>query len=109
MKADGVASLTARSYTVHSTIDAQLQRDTEAALQEGLARYELSTGRMQFRGPEANIADAVRKLDGDNRSGGMPAMPAWQQALQAVRLPLYDVHWTPAVVVAKGGGKKGED
>jgi membrane carboxypeptidase/penicillin-binding protein len=109
-KADGVASLTARSYTVHSTIDAQLQRDTEAALQEGLARYELSTGRMQFRGPEANIADAVRKLDGDNRSGGMPAtMPAWQQALQAVRLPLYDVHWTPAVVVSKGGGKKGDD
>jgi penicillin-binding protein 1A len=104
-KADGVASLTARSYTVHSTIDAQLQRDTEAALQEGLARYELSTGRMQFRGPEANIADAGRKLDVDNRSG----MPAWQQALQAVRLPLYDVHWTPAVVVSKGGGKKGDD
>ena len=40
-KTDGVASLTAESYTVHSTIDAQLQRDTEAALQEWLARYEL--------------------------------------------------------------------
>jgi membrane carboxypeptidase/penicillin-binding protein len=26
-----------------------------------------------------------------------------------VRLPLYDVHWTPAVVVSKGGGKKGDD
>src|SRR6516165_2589790 len=37
-KTDGVASLTAESYTVHSTIDAQLQHDTEAALQEGLAR-----------------------------------------------------------------------
>jgi penicillin-binding protein 1A len=104
-KADGVASLTARSYTVHSTIDAQLQRDTEAALQEGLAHYELSTGRMQFRGPEANIGDAVRKLEGDNRA----ATPAWQQALQAVRLPLYDVHWTPAVVLTKGGGKKGDE
>ena len=56
-KAHGVASLTARSYTVHSTIDAQLQRDTEAALQEGLARYGLSTGRMQFRGPEAKGVD----------------------------------------------------
>ena len=33
-------------------------------------------------------------------------MPAWQQALQAVHLPLYDVHWTPAVVVQKGDGKK---
>jgi membrane carboxypeptidase/penicillin-binding protein len=120
-KADGIASLSARSYTVHSTIDAQLQRDTEAALQEGLARYELSTGRMQFRGPEANIGDAVRKLESANRAG-MPAAaptatltatpaasPAWQQALQAVRLPLYDVHWTPAVVLSKGGSKKGDE
>jgi membrane carboxypeptidase/penicillin-binding protein len=105
-KTDGITSLTARSYTVHSTIDAQLQHDTEAALQEGLARYELSTGRMQFRGPEANIGDAVRKLESDNRAG----TPAWRQALQAVRLPLYDVHWTPAVVLSKGGsGKKGDE
>ena len=104
-KADGVASLTARSYTVHSTIDAQLQRDTEAALQEGLAHFELSTGRMQFRGPEANIGEVVRKLESDNRTG----LPAWQQALQAVRLPLYDVHWTPAVVLSKGGSKKGDE
>src|SRR6516162_8233615 len=112
-KADGVTSLTARSYTVHSTIDAQLQRDTEAALQEGLARYELSTGRIQFRGPEANIGEAVRKLESDNRAGMSAATPtgtpAWQQALQAARPPLYDVHWTAAVVLSKGGGKKGDD
>jgi penicillin-binding protein 1A len=100
-KTDGVDSLTAQSYTVHSTINAQLQRETEAALQEGLAQYELSSGRVQFRGPEANIADAVKKI-GAHASG----MPAWQQALQALRLPLYDVHWTPAVIVQKGDGKK---
>ena len=41
---DGIESLTAQSYTVHSTINAQLQRDTEAALQEGLAQYEMSRG-----------------------------------------------------------------
>jgi membrane carboxypeptidase/penicillin-binding protein len=104
-KSDGVSSLTARSYTVHSTIDAQLQRDAEAALQEGLARYELSTGRMQFRGPEANISDAIRKVESGNRTGA----PAWQQALQSMRLPLYDVHWTPGVVLSKGGGKKGDE
>src|SRR6204780_3276076 len=68
-----------------------LQRDTEAALQEGLARYEMSSGRVVFRGPEANIADAVAKLEVDNKTG----TPAWQQALRAVRLPLYDVHWAP--------------
>jgi len=98
-KADGISNLTADPYTVHSTINAQLQHDTEAALQEGLARYELSMGRIQFRGPEANIVDAVRKLEVDNHAG----IPAWQQALQALHLPLYDVHWTPAVVVLKGG------
>jgi membrane carboxypeptidase/penicillin-binding protein len=103
-KADGVASLTADSYTVHSTINAQLQHDTEAALQEGLAHYEISTGRAQFRGPEANIADAVQKLEVDNKS----ALPAWQQALQAVHLPLYDVHWTTAVVLQKGGKYGGD-
>jgi penicillin-binding protein 1A len=105
---DGVESLTAGSYTVHSTINAQLQRDTEAALQEGLALYEISADRVVWRGPEANIADAVEKLTGSapaehggpNRSG----TPAWQLALKAVHLPLYDVHWTPAVVVQKSPG-----
>jgi penicillin-binding protein 1A len=48
-KTDGVEGLTTDSYTVHSTIDAQLQRVTEAALQEGLAQYELSAGRVQLR------------------------------------------------------------
>jgi penicillin-binding protein 1A len=36
-------------------------------------------------------------------------MPAWQQALQDLRLPLYDVHWTPAVIVQKGDSKKGDN
>jgi penicillin-binding protein 1A len=100
-KADGVDNLTADSYTVHSTINAALQHDTEAALQEGLARYEIAAGRMEFRGPEANIADAVKNLDNGNR-GGASVTPAWQQALEAVHLPLYDVHWTPAVVLQDG-------
>jgi penicillin-binding protein 1A len=102
-KADGVDSLIADSYTVHSTINAQLQHDAEAALQEGLARYEIANGRAQFRGPEANIADAVLKLQVDNPS----STPAWQQALQAVHLPLYDVHWTPAVVLQKATNSNG--
>src|ERR1700733_11096040 len=104
-KADGVNSLTADSYIVHSTINGQLQHDTEAALQEGLARYEMSSGRVVFRGPETNIADAVAKLKTDKK----PAAPAWQRALQTVPLPLYDVHWTPDAVVQKGDSRKGDD
>jgi membrane carboxypeptidase/penicillin-binding protein len=99
-KTDGVGSLTADSYTVHSTIDAQLQRDTEAALQEGLARYELSAGHVKFQGAEANLADAIQKFMPDQQA----STPPWQRALQAVHLPLYDVHWTPAVIVQKGDG-----
>ncbi len=122
-KSAGVANLTAAPYAVHSTINAALQRDTEAALQEGLARYEIAAGRMQFHGAEANIADAVQKLSADGASSAagtagaagaagsapaaMPAAPAWQQALQTVHLPLYDVHWEPAVVLDKGGGTHG--
>ena len=33
--------------------------------------------------------------------------PAWQQALASARLPLYDVHWTPAVVVEKPRRQEG--
>jgi len=104
-KNDGVDNLTADSYTVHSTINKQLQRDTETALQEGLAHYEMSMGRVQFRGPEANIADAVQK----KAVGSQSSAPYWQQALQSAQLPLYDVHWTPVVVLLKGNGQNGGD
>jgi len=110
-RADGIPTLTAEPYTVHSTINAALQREAETALQEGLARFEMSNGRTQYRGPEANIADAVQKLSGAKTggaaSGASNALPAWQQALQEVRLPLADVHWDPVVVLDKGG-KRGD-
>jgi membrane carboxypeptidase/penicillin-binding protein len=112
-KSDGVASLTAEPYTVHSTINASVQRVAESALQEGLAHYEIAAGRVQFRGPEANIADAMQKLnaakpsDATGNAPAAPPMPGWQQALQAVHLPLYDVHWEPAVVLDRGG-KRGD-
>jgi membrane carboxypeptidase/penicillin-binding protein len=36
-----------------------------------------------------------------------PPRPAWQQALAAARLPLGDVHWTPAVVIDRPGRNSG--
>src|ERR671916_158881 len=59
----GIESLTAASYNVRSTIVPALQQATEAALQDGLARYELNTGRMQFTGAETNLSDAVGRIN----------------------------------------------
>src|SRR5712691_2292459 len=103
----GIDAITANSYTVRSTISPQLQRAVEEALQEGLSRYERSTGRVQFRAAEASLAKAIQKIEADAKRSDK--RPPWQQALANARLPLYDVHWTPAVVVEKpGAGKKGE-
>ena len=107
-RTDGIPSLTAEPFTVHSTINGALQREAEAALQEGLARYEIDAGRVKFRGPEANIGDTIQKLMLGRQSDAPDALPAWQQALQAVKLPLSDVHWEPAVILDKGGGKRGD-
>jgi len=113
--AAGIDILAGASYTIHSTLHAGLQRATEAALQEGLAAYERQAGRVRFSGPEANLADAVQRIEAERNSAPadrrdspqplQPQMPAWQQALQSAHLPLYDVHWPAAVVVAMPGGK----
>ncbi len=102
----GINAITANSYTVRSTINPQLQRAVEGALQEGLWRYERGAGRAQFQGAEANLAKAVQRVEAERKPGDK--RPAWQRALATARLPLYDVHWTPAVVVEKPSGKKGE-
>lgn len=99
-----VGALNASSYVVRTTINPQLQRATESILQEGLARYELNTGRAKFTGAEANLTDAIAALSKDDKLSG----PAWLAALKNVRLPLYDVHWEPAVIVENGRTKKGD-
>jgi penicillin-binding protein 1A len=103
----GIEAITANSYTVRSTISPQLQRVVEEALQEGLSRYERSAGRVQFRAAEANLSQAIQRIEADNKTLG-DKRPAWQRAIAAARLPLYDVHWTPAIVLEKPTGKKGE-
>ena len=104
--AAGLGAITANSYTVRSTIHPQLQRAVEETLQEGLWRYERSAGRLQFRGAEANLSGAIRRIEADRKSSDK--RPAWQRALADARLPLYDVHWAPAVVVERPSGKKGD-
>ena len=102
----GIEAITAHSYTVRSTINPQLQRAVETTLQEGLSRYERSAGRVQFVSPEAKLAKAVQRIEAERKAGDK--RPPWQQALATARLPLYDVHWTPAIVVEKPDGKRSE-
>jgi penicillin-binding protein 1A len=101
----GMQSLTVESYTVRSTINFKLQRAAEAALQEGLARYEMSKNRVKYEGPEMNLGEAVMRARTEQSTRaqrrGRVVMPVWQIALQGARLPLYDVHWDPAVVLER--------
>src|SRR5205823_13799379 len=75
----GVSSLTSQSYEVRSTIRPALQRAAEAALQEGLAQYEQSAGRVEFRAPEANLGEAIRKLEANPKTDR--SKPSWVTAL----------------------------
>lgn len=72
----GLESLTASTYTIRTTIDPALQRATETALQDGLARYELSTGRFRFLEPEGNLAAAIEKLRAGSPPHPEPPPPA---------------------------------
>jgi penicillin-binding protein 1A len=99
--------VTSKTYTIRSTIDVPLQRGVEEALQEGLSRYERNAGRVRFQGPEANLGAAVARIESDTKTADK--RPAWQRALANARLPLYDVHWTPAVVVQARTGKRAAD
>jgi 1A family penicillin-binding protein len=115
----GINSLTQGVYTVRSTILPGLQKAVEIALQEGLARFERQTGRIEYNGPEANLSDAVNKIEKKRSAAAMkvvgvteggpepaaPEPPAWLMALRDAHLPLYDVHWTPVVVVEGPGDK----
>jgi penicillin-binding protein 1A len=99
----GIDAIKTNSYTVRSTIRPQLQRAVEAALQEGLWRYERGSGRTRLQGAEAHLAAAVQRIE-SARTGG-DKKPAWQQAIANARLPLYDVHWTPAIIIEKPPSK----
>ena len=172
----GIGTLTAPATTVRTTIRPDLQRAAEAALQEGLAQYEIRTGRTEWHGAEANLSEAVRRIEASMprpapeapvvsdlkpevaaRGAARPAnagaksarggsagkssaaqgssgtkaaaplsgivgpqplaaaaappvakpKPAWQQALQAAHLPLYDVHWSTAIVLSNGSDRNG--
>ena len=79
----GIDALTANSYTVHSTILPDLQRATEAALQEGLAAL-----RNRWRSRRVPGARGQSRRTPSSESQAGPETPhhrsrAWLQALGA--------------------------
>ncbi len=103
----GMQSLTSESYTVRSTINAKLQRATEAALQDGLARYEAQERPgASTRAPNSISARCVARINTEQSTRaqrrGRVVKPIWQIALQSAQLPLYDVHWP----VGRGSGPR---
>jgi len=60
------------------------------------------------------LSDAIQRIEAERKSNDKTAAqlqphgalsPAWQVALEGARLPLYDVHWDTAVVLAGQDGK----
>src|SRR5262249_20338008 len=91
------------SYRIQSTLQPDVQQATELALQEGLANYEKSEGRVEFQGPELNLSAAIERATAQpDPSAG----PDWLRALKGARLPR-DVQWKAAVVLEKGGTRRG--
>ncbi len=93
----GIKSLTESSYVVKSTIDRELQRSAEHALQEGLAQYEIAAGRTGTWVREGSLATDIVKYKS-----------TWQDALAKARPKLFDVQWTLATILDVGTstGKK---
>ncbi|WP_448582299.1 penicillin-binding protein 1A [Thermaurantiacus sp.] len=82
---DGPNSLYAGGLWVRTTIDPEIQKAAEAALRDGLVRYDRVRG---WRGPAATIALGE----------------GWQKRLRALNLPVGYDSWRAAVILARQPG-----
>ncbi|WP_375408733.1 penicillin-binding protein 1A [uncultured Methylobacterium sp.] len=109
----GLESLTAASYTLRSTINAGLQRAAESALQDGLANYERATGRQVYEGPEFNLAESIRKLEGGSATppmvNGVPLLVGGESKVATVTPPPASAPVTKPAGSKAARGAKGAD
>ena len=89
---------------------AKLQRAAEAALQDGLARYEAQEQPRRFTGPRTQSRRNRRARRPPSRAPARSGAAAsssrsGRSRCRARRLPLYDVHWPAAVVMEKRPGE----
>ncbi len=83
----GIPSLTSGFYTVYSTLNSELQKATDRALQEGLRTYEAQSGRAQTNVVQGSLAADIDKYK-----------KTWAELMPKARAKLFDVQWTLAVV-----------
>lgn len=96
------------SFEISSTLHRPLHQTSEEALQEGLAQYEINTGKAKFAGPLKNIQAEIKKLEEKLADPAQNDGTLWNKALRRVRSPIYDSTWPLAVVLtsAKNGKKQ---
>lgn len=85
-----INSFTTASYVVRSTINRDLQKSAERALQDGLAEYEARAGRTDDFEIEGSLAVEIEKYK-----------TTWQEALPEYHGKLWDIQWPLAVVIKK--------
>lgn len=107
------------SLSIESSMKPEVQISTERALQEGLAQYELQSGRAKYSGPEGNLQKQIEAIAvsqagvaATNTAGATSAasvatagtslvvLKPWQIALTSYLPKLPDVHWPLAVVLS---------
>lgn len=98
-----ISSLTENtdSYEVFSTLHRPLHQSAEEALIEGLAQYEIKTGKAKFAGPLKNIQEQIQKLESELPDPSKNDGTLWNKALRRFRSPIYDSAWPTAVIVSK--------
>ena len=100
----GIDGLTAATYTVRSTITASSAAGDRDRAAGGTRPLRAQRRPPRFAGAEANLRRGRRRSRLRRRRAACE--PAWQQALEAARLPLYDVHWPAAMVRRQGADRK---
>jgi penicillin-binding protein 1A len=94
------------SLSIESSMKPEIQIATERALQEGLAQYELQSGRAKYSGPEANLQKQIEALTAQtpapvaSTETSLAVLKPWQIVLTSYLPKLPDVHWPLAIVLS---------
>jgi len=91
----GIRSFLDANYTIHSTLDLELQETMEAALQETLVQYDLDSREARWKGPLNNLARYLEVRDTNDKRVD------WESVAK-IRLAKYtDVHFKVALITGR--------